>query len=82
MKFCSLCGGPVALPNSRASWRSITLTPKVIVGCLPTVGDRILLCKRAIEPRYSGHFRRAAVRRLPTAPRVKPGRRRRRGQWI
>ena len=22
------------------------------MGCLPTVGDRILLCKRAIEPRY------------------------------
>ena len=26
--------------------------PKVIVGCLPSVGDKILLCKRAIEPRF------------------------------
>jgi ADP-ribose pyrophosphatase YjhB (NUDIX family) len=28
------------------------VNPKVIVGCLPAVGDKILLCKRAIEPRY------------------------------
>ena len=26
--------------------------PKVVVGCLPAYGDRILICKRAIEPRY------------------------------
>jgi ADP-ribose pyrophosphatase YjhB (NUDIX family) len=26
--------------------------PKIIVGCLATEGQRILLCKRAIEPRY------------------------------
>ena len=26
--------------------------PKIVVGCLPTFGDRILMCKRAIEPRY------------------------------
>ena len=25
--------------------------PKIVVGCLPTYGDRILICKRAIEPR-------------------------------
>ena len=25
--------------------------PKIVVGCLPTFGDRILMCKRAIEPR-------------------------------
>ena len=28
------------------------VNPKVIVGCIPTVGDKVLLCKRAIEPRY------------------------------
>lgn len=26
--------------------------PKIVVGCLPAHGDRILICKRAIEPRY------------------------------
>ena len=62
MKFCSLCGGPVALqiPDDDNRERHVCqncgtihyVNPKVIVGCLPTVGDRILLCKRAIEPRY------------------------------
>jgi ADP-ribose pyrophosphatase YjhB (NUDIX family) len=26
--------------------------PKIVVGCVPVHGDRILMCKRAIEPRY------------------------------
>ena len=26
--------------------------PKMVVGCLPYFEDKILLCKRAIEPRY------------------------------
>jgi ADP-ribose pyrophosphatase YjhB (NUDIX family) len=26
--------------------------PKIVVGCLPVFGDRILMCKRAIEPKY------------------------------
>ena len=62
MKFCNLCGGPVALqiPEGDERERHVCqncghihyINPKVIVGCLPTVGDRILLCKRAIEPRY------------------------------
>jgi ADP-ribose pyrophosphatase YjhB (NUDIX family) len=26
--------------------------PKLVVGCIPTFEDRILLCRRAIEPRY------------------------------
>lgn len=26
--------------------------PKIVAGCLPIWGDRILMCKRAIEPRY------------------------------
>lgn len=26
--------------------------PKIVVGCLPTLGNKILICKRAIEPRY------------------------------
>ena len=28
------------------------MNPKVVVGCLPVYGERILVCKRAIEPRY------------------------------
>jgi ADP-ribose pyrophosphatase YjhB (NUDIX family) len=62
VKFCSLCGGPVALqiPEGDERKRHVCqncghihyINPKVIVGCLPTVGDLILLCKRAIEPRY------------------------------
>ena len=62
MRFCNLCGGPVALqiPGGDERERHVCqncghihyINPKVIVGCLPTVGDRILLCKRAIEPRY------------------------------
>jgi len=47
MKFCSSCG------SSRIERRSIHYTnPKVVVGCLPEWRDRVLLCKRAIEPRY------------------------------
>lgn len=26
--------------------------PKVVVGCIPVYGEQVLLCKRAIEPRY------------------------------
>ena len=26
--------------------------PKIVVGCLPVYGERILMCKRAIEPRF------------------------------
>lgn len=26
--------------------------PKIVAGCLPMWGDRILMCRRAIEPRY------------------------------
>jgi ADP-ribose pyrophosphatase YjhB (NUDIX family) len=29
--------------------------PKLVVGCIPVWEDKILLCKRAIEPRY-GHW--------------------------
>ncbi len=62
MKFCNLCGGPVALqiPDDDNRERHVCqncdaihyVNPKIIVGCLPTIEDRILLCKRAIEPRY------------------------------
>lgn len=62
MKFCGQCGASVTLkvPVDDNRQRHVCdacetihyVNPKVIVGCLPTVGDKILLCKRAIEPRY------------------------------
>lgn len=62
MKFCSNCGAPVTLriPQGDNLPRHICdacdsihyLNPRMVVGCVPEWEDRILLCKRAIEPRY------------------------------
>ena len=62
MKFCNQCGATVSfqVPVDDDRERHVCsacetihyINPKVVVGCLPTVGDRILLCKRAIEPRF------------------------------
>ena len=61
MKFCSECGAPVELRVPEGDDRPrYTCTqcdiihyqnPRVVVGCLPTIGDQVLLCRRAIEPR-------------------------------
>lgn len=61
MKFCTSCGSSVTLrvPHGDDRERFVCtvceiihyVNPRVIVGCLPVHGDRILLCKRAIEPR-------------------------------
>ena len=61
MKFCSDCGAPVALrvPEGDNLPRHVCTTceaihysnPKVVVGCVPEWQGRILLCRRAIEPR-------------------------------
>lgn len=61
MRFCSHCGHPVELriPVGDDRERHVCVqcemihyqNPRVIVGCLPIAGERILLCKRAIEPR-------------------------------
>ena len=61
MNFCSHCGSPVIskvpagdhLPRHVCE-RCGTIhyrNPKLIVGCVPEDGGRILLCRRAIEPR-------------------------------
>ena len=65
MKFCSQCGGLVALriPPDDALHRYVCDScgvihyenPKIVVGCVPEHGGRILLCRRAIEPR-SGYW--------------------------
>lgn len=61
MKFCSSCGGAVELriPEDDDRERHVCtvcglihyVNPRVIVGCLPVYEDKVLLCKRAIEPR-------------------------------
>ncbi len=61
MKFCSACGNPVTLrtPDGDHFVRYVCEScgvvhyqnPKLIVGCVPEHAGRILLCRRAIEPR-------------------------------
>ncbi len=62
MKFCSLCGGTLELrvPADDNRERHVCVScgeihyqnPKMIVGAIPDYQGRILLCRRAIEPRY------------------------------
>lgn len=62
MKFCSACGSPVslAIPQGDNRERFVCTScgaihyqnPRIITGCLPVWEDKVLLCKRAIEPRY------------------------------
>lgn len=62
MKFCSQCGSEVELsvPNGDDRPRHVCgvcgtihyQNPKIVVGVIPEWEDRILLCRRAIEPRY------------------------------
>ena len=65
MKFCSHCGADIIIkipPNDdreRFVCSSCEIihyqNPNVIAGCIPVWENRILLCKRAIEPR-SGYW--------------------------
>jgi len=62
MKFCSNCASPVTLkvPAGDNLPRHVCdacntihyQNPRMVVGCIPEWEDRILLCRRAIEPRY------------------------------
>lgn len=63
MKFCSNCGAsPLAfrVPEGDTLPRFVCpacgaihyQNPKIVVGCLPEWDGRVLLCKRAIEPRH------------------------------
>jgi ADP-ribose pyrophosphatase YjhB (NUDIX family) len=63
MKFCSHCGSAriaLRIPEGDTLPRFVCpdcgtvhyQNPKVVVGCLPEWEGRVLLCKRAIEPRY------------------------------
>lgn len=61
MKYCSHCSATVELliPEGDSLPRYVCTTchvihyqnPKVVVGCIPEWEDKILLCRRAIEPR-------------------------------
>ena len=61
MKFCSNCGSPVELriPDGDHLPRFVCgvcntihyQNPRIIAGCVPEWDNKILLCKRAIEPR-------------------------------
>ncbi len=65
MNFCSNCGAPVVLriPPGDNRERYLCehcdtvhyLNPRVVTGCLPVAGERVLLCRRGIEPR-SGYW--------------------------
>jgi ADP-ribose pyrophosphatase YjhB (NUDIX family) len=62
MKFCSQCGSPLSIeiPPGDNRPRHVCpacgaihyLNPKMVVGCIPEWEDKILLCRRAIEPKY------------------------------
>ena len=62
MKYCSQCGAPVSrnIPPGDTHERFVCAAcqtihyqnPKMVVGCIPEWEDRILLCRRAIEPRH------------------------------
>lgn len=61
MKFCSQCGNRVLrqVPSGDSRERFVCTTcelihyqnPRIVTGCLPIWKDRVLLCKRAIQPR-------------------------------
>ena len=62
MKFCSECGKPVVfrIPEGDNLPRYLCehcqtihyQNPKIVTGCIAQWQDRILLCRRAIEPRH------------------------------
>lgn len=62
MKFCSNCGATVVhkIPEGDNLPRYVCeacntihyQNPRMVVGCVPVWEDKVLLCKRGIEPRY------------------------------
>ncbi|MFO1371910.1 MAG: NUDIX hydrolase [Candidatus Competibacteraceae bacterium] len=62
MKFCSQCGAPVSMrvPTGDNLLRHVCdlcntvyyQNPKIVAGCIPEWQGKVLLCRRAIEPRY------------------------------
>ena len=62
MKYCSECGSPleIRVPDGEHLPRHVCTqcraihyqNPKLVVGCVPEYEGRLLICKRAIEPRH------------------------------
>jgi len=62
MRYCSNCGNSVVerIPEGDNRLRFVCdhcdtihyQNPRIIAGCLPVYDYKVLLCKRAIEPRY------------------------------
>ncbi len=62
MKFCGHCGGEnrQKIPDGDNRERAVCTqcgliqyeNPKIVCGCLPIYENKVLLCKRAIEPRH------------------------------
>ena len=62
MKFCSTCGAGVSLRVPEGDNRERYVcdgcatihyqNPKIVAGCIPEWEGHVLLCRRAIEPRY------------------------------
>jgi len=62
VNFCSECGAPVVrrIPHGDNLPRYVCdachtvhyHNPKIVAGCVPEWQDRVLLCRRSIEPRY------------------------------
>ena len=62
MKYCAECGAKTLknIPKGDNRERVICsqckiihyINPKIVVGCIPEIDNKILLCKRAIDPRY------------------------------
>lgn len=64
MNYCSECGSGLELKIPAGDNRARHVcrnpdcglihyqNPKIITGCIPVFEDKVLLCKRAIEPRY------------------------------
>ena len=62
MKYCSHCGHSLkfTIPPGDDRARFVCgscgvvhyQNPRVVVGCIPAYEDRVLLCRRAIEPRH------------------------------
>jgi ADP-ribose pyrophosphatase YjhB (NUDIX family) len=62
MKFCAECGHSVTIkvPDGDHAPRHVCVAcgtvhyrnPKVIVGCIPEWEDKVLMCRRSIQPRH------------------------------
>lgn len=62
MNYCNACGSPLGeqVPAGDNRVRHVCTecgaihykNPKVVAGCIPVWQDQVLLCKRAIKPRY------------------------------